>query len=98
MNISLDFDDTYTLDPVTWNAVVRLLLKAGHKVYLVTWRNGNEMAEVLSTIGTIIGYENCIATSGYAKKEFIEQYGIKIDVWIDDNPLAIHHDVTDLSF
>ena len=98
MNISLDYDDTYTQDPVLWNVFCRSAIKAGHTVYLITWRNVNEMEEVLSSVGKIIGQQNCIATCGYAKKDFVEQYGIKIDVWIDDNPLAIHHDVTDLSF
>ena len=98
MNISLDFDDTYTKDPALWNVFCRAAMKSGHTVYLITWRNENEMADVFSSIGKVIGQQNCIATSGYAKKEFVEHYGIRIDVWIDDNPLAIHHDVTDLSF
>ena len=38
MNIAIDYDDTYTLDPNTWDVIITTLEKAGHEVYCVTKR------------------------------------------------------------
>jgi hypothetical protein len=89
MNISIDFDDTYTRDPDMWNAVVSRMKLSGHNVYLVTLRTPEQGLEVLSTIGRVIGAENCYFTSMQSKKNYMWKKGIRIDVWIDDMPDAI---------
>ena len=33
MNISIDYDDTYTKDPLMWNWFAQQALDRGHKVY-----------------------------------------------------------------
>jgi len=46
LNLSLDYDDTYTRDPSAWDEFIELMRRKGHKVYLVTWRKPGESAEV----------------------------------------------------
>ena len=38
MNVAIDYDNTYTLDPVAWNKIINILLASNHKVYCVTKR------------------------------------------------------------
>jgi len=89
MNISIDFDDTYTRDPDTWNLVIAQLQLSGHQVYCVTYRTPEEGLEVYSTIGRIVGTNRCYFTSHQSKQAYTRQQGIKIDVWIDDMPITI---------
>lgn len=92
MNLSIDFDDTYTRDPELWNGFIRLARSRGHHVYCVTARSADfadEVTEVLETIGQLIGYTNCIFTGGKAKRPFCFAMNINIQVWIDDMPEAI---------
>jgi isopenicillin N synthase-like dioxygenase len=89
MNIGIDFDDTYTRDPATWDKVLDIFRKAGHKIYLVTWRNEGMMPEVYEKLdGKVHGF---FATDLQAKKEYTEKNGVLIDVWIDDYPWAINN-------
>ena len=95
MNISIDFDDTYTRDPEMWNIVIAQMQISGHKVYCVTARQPNEYdtLEVYSSIGRIVGSDNCYFTSMQSKKNYMFSKGIYINVWIDDNPDAIVHGI-----
>lgn len=89
MNISMDFDDTYTRDPEMWNTVIAQMQLAGHKVYCVTARQPSDSLEVYSTLGRMVGVDNCYFTSMQSKKNYMFSKGIYINVWIDDNPDAI---------
>lgn len=88
MNISVDFDDTYTRDPILWDEFVTRALERGHNVYCVTARENTPINqwEVYESIGRIIGKDNCFFTSQMAKAKFMYDRGISIDVWIDDLP------------
>ena len=92
MNISLDFDDTYTRDPEMWDLFVELAKHRGHTVYCVTAREPLPAfkEEVYDTIGKRIGERNCYFTDGSAKEKFMFDKGIWIDVWIDDSPKFIN--------
>lgn len=92
MNISIDYDDTYTRDPELWDAFIRSAQARGHDVYCVTARSAeyrDERQAVLETIGRIIGQDHCVFTGGLAKRPYCEANGIHIQVWIDDMPEAI---------
>ena len=89
MNISLDYDDTYTRDPEFWNSFVRGALQRGHKVYCITLRSPQQSHEVYESLAALIGVDNCIFTSMNAKKKFAWDKGVRIDVWIDDMPDVI---------
>jgi len=88
MNISVDFDDTYTRDPILWDEFVGRAMERGHTVYCVTARENTPINqhEVYDTIGRIIGKDNCYFTSQLAKAKYMFDQGICIDVWIDDLP------------
>ena len=97
MNIGLDFDDTFTRDPIGWTAVVNLLASRGHSVFLVTWRNEEEAIEVTCEMDYWqVSVEGIYATDRKAKETFMFSKGIRIDVWVDDNPRAVIQDMVKL--
>ncbi len=86
MNIGLDYDDTYTRDPLFWADFILRATAHGSRVYIVTWRNKQEAAEMEIpdlTRGLLAGI---YATNRKAKEPFMYAQGIRIDVMIDDNP------------
>ena len=92
MIIAIDYDDTYTEDPVTWNKVIAVLLAAKHRVVCVTWRSNTDANKQTVRIPGIRWNEHFF-TSHRAKRPFMEAAGIDVDVWIDDNPDAILRDM-----
>lgn len=92
MNIGLDYDDTYTRDPDMWNRVIAHMRGRNHKVYVVTWRSESESMEIYTYLTTRV--DGIYPTNRKAKEKFMYAQGIRIDVWIDDNPSAILHDMT----
>lgn len=86
MRIALDFDGTFTLDPVFWNSFIRTSVLAGHDVIIVTMRhNGDEAVKPLAQVQHLPA-SKFIFTGRRAKKPFVEACGVTIDIWIDDNP------------
>ena len=75
MRIALDYDKTYTLDPVFWANVIREARARGHTVDIVTMRHDNE-DERLADMPVPVIY-----TGRKAKQKFFSA-----DVWIDDTP------------
>ena len=90
MNISLDYDNTYTRDPIFWDLVVSSAKRHGHKVYVVTMRTPEEGEEVRRYLQDKV--EMIVFTSRRAKKDYCSNLMISIDVWIDDMPLFILKD------
>ncbi len=88
MNISVDYDGTITSDEPTFFKMMQLFKKAGHKVYIVTMRYPSETNALLQDWVRYV--DGIYFTGRRAKKPFMEQLGIKIDIWIDDNPNAIY--------
>ena len=89
--IALDYDETFTTDPVAWGLVAMLLEKAGHNVILVTYRHEELDAAPLLDAIKQAGID-CYFTDGKAKGKFMEDLGIKVDIWIDDNPKSVLED------
>lgn len=90
MNISLDYDDTYTKDKRMWNNIIELMKNAGHRVYVVTMRSDefqDEWLDVLTDLEFLV--DGVYFTAGKQKRKFMEDLNIFIDVWIDDMPEAI---------
>lgn len=84
MRIALDYDSTYTADPILWEAFIKNASQRGHEVMCVTWRSGNTPTNISCPT---------IYTNRKAKKPFVQALGIYFDVWIDDNPEAILFDL-----
>lgn len=93
MNISLDFDDTYTRDPDAWNRVIAIMRGQGHKVYCITMRNEAEGEPVRKALEGRV--DEIYYTNRFAKQKFMFERGINIHVWIDDSPGWILKDAAD---
>lgn len=79
MLIALDYDKTYTLDPILWDKFVDSAINSGHEVKIVTMRFPHEEISVNNV--------EVIYTSRKAKIGFIQP-----DIWIDDSPGWIYQD------
>lgn len=90
MILALDYDYTFTEDPNSWYRIAHILRQAGHVVYGVTMRYPHEAS------GMDHWYDKAcndiFFTGRKAKKLFMLGKGIKVDVWIDDNPTWIIQD------
>lgn len=87
MNVALDYDGTYTEDPELWLAFVRALELRGHNVWIVTMRYASETADMDKRIMELV--DGVVFTGRQAKRKACEERGIKIHVWVDDNPEAV---------
>lgn len=88
MNIGLDFDDTYTRDPIAWDLFIQLMKSRGHYVYMVTWRDEQEAQEIRENTQLMNLLDGLYATNRKNKAKFMFDKGICIDVVIDDMPIA----------
>jgi len=93
LTFGMDFDDTFTADPVLMSEFVLNAQKRGHKVLCVTSRRDceesrEEMEAVFSHFGVMIPIIFCNMGS---KLWTMEQRGTTVDIWVDDAPHAIVH-------
>lgn len=82
MRIALDYDHTYTADPILWNAFIRAAKQQGHDIRCVTARSATEDR----TQGLVDIEERLpvIYTNGIAKENICLYLDWLPDVWIDD--------------
>lgn len=91
MIIALDFDETYNKDSDFWIDFIVLAENFGHKVIMATYRH--ETLDPDPLIDELIeGDIECYFTDGKAKRPFLKDLGIEVDIWIDDNPFSITQD------
>lgn len=68
-----------------------MMQREGHSVYCVTMRNPDGEAVVVQrTLGHLV--DGIFCTNRKAKKPFMFERGISIDVWVDDQPEAVNMD------
>jgi len=79
MLIALDYDNTYTADPVLWCRFIDDAKSRGHTVVIVTMRYPRE--------DIVNAPVDVVYTSRQAKAGFV-----KADIWIDDSPAWIFQD------
>ncbi len=82
--ICLDYDDTYTRDPILWYDFIRSAKKRGHRIICATMRYEQEGEIVEHALAQHV--EKIIYTDRKAKKPFLEKFKIYPDIWIDDSP------------
>jgi hypothetical protein len=80
MRIGLDYDGTYTADPVLWDAFINAARQRGHEVHLVTMRADSEPVRLGAHVDRIH------YTDRKAKRQFMQALGLPVQVWIDDMP------------
>lgn len=90
IKIAVDYDETITKDPNGWTQIMQLMHKLGMKVYIVTYRNNRESSDLDYLLASDF-IESVVFTARNGKKQFCENLGIYIDIWIDDNPISITH-------
>jgi hypothetical protein len=90
MMLALDYDDTYTRDPIFWDAVIKLAVQRGHSVICATMRDESEGREVFIALGGYV--EAIVFTDRKAKYKTVHEAGYMPSVWIDDSPHFIHMD------
>jgi hypothetical protein len=83
MLISLDYDNTYTADPAFWGAFIALAALRKVEIVICTFRAETHRLENPPP-GIPVYY-----TAGVAKKAYMDSQGIKVDIWIDDEPFRI---------
>jgi len=85
LTIAIDYDDTYTADPVFWDKFIQLAQNHNHKVICVTARRNilehrqELMNNLPDTVETYFSYDE-------PKADFIKRHNIVVDIWIDDTP------------
>ena len=78
VRIGLDFDGTYTRDPLLWDRFIAVANEHGHEVICVTMRFEDEsLADFPCEV---------IYTARKGKVGHMVKLGRPIDIWIDDNP------------
>jgi hypothetical protein len=88
--ICLDYDGSYTLFPELFNKIIDFSKAKGYNVILATMRYEYE-----KDVGLTIIEQSGVKlyfTGRKAKKPFLEELGIKVDLWIDDCPKWILFD------
>lgn len=81
--ISLDYDDTYTKDPDLWQAFITLCKSRDIEVVCVTFRYESETFDMDPRLTERI---RVFPTGRRSKKEFMQEQGIEVSIWIDDMP------------
>ena len=91
MVIAIDFDGTLTADPPLWSEFIRQAREREHLVLLVTARRETE--ENYETIDRVLDQHDCQIPVYFSnlgsKMELMERRGIKVDIWIDDDPRVL---------
>ncbi len=90
MLLALDYDETYTRDPIFWDNVITLAKQRGHSVICATMRFEHEGCEVVAALKDKV--EAIIFTGRRAKWGVVYDAGYMPSVWIDDSPNWIHTD------
>ena len=85
--IALDYDGTYTDNPIFWDQVVKIANETNQPLIVVTARHGDQAEVVFRQFPCNKVYY----TSGMAKKKFLKiyKYGKKDIIWIDNDPKGV---------
>ena len=91
MIIAYDFDETYNRAPDLFDDILDVIRLHGHQVIMATYRHPVEdwdpLFDRLSEQKIPL-----YCTDGKAKGPWLEERGIKVDIWFDDNPKAVLQD------
>jgi len=89
ITIAIDYDGTYTADPLLWLDFIQKALDKGHKVVCVTMRLEMEGDSVDPRLKALIPI---MYTERRAKKKFARMHGLEPNIWIEDVPEWIFED------
>lgn len=89
MKIALDYDGTYSADPLMWDRFIHHAWSCGHEVRIVTARD--ERFDRTSALAELEQRIPVIYCRGVAKQWYLTHFGDGFvpDIWIDDRPQSI---------
>lgn len=89
--IAVDFDRTFTADPVLWRSFMTTARRRGHSVYIVTGRNQSSVSAQLIRryLGEAAKFTHILFCHHGPKRAAAESRGVQVDIWIDDVPEVI---------
>jgi hypothetical protein len=93
MLFALDYDGTYTADPLLWDSFIITARAKGHRVFVVTMRSPEEGAELEQRFGRNV--DRIVYTSREGKRACLERNGHQVSVWIDNHPEFIVADAVE---
>ena len=94
LTIAIDYDDTFSADMKAWTEVIAVLQSAGHRVIMVTARRDtDENREGIKSWLDHFGVEGVplYFTNLGSKLHWAESRGLKVNIWIDDDPRSLVH-------
>jgi hypothetical protein len=88
MILAIDFDGTYSADPVLWAGFAAIVKAAGHALILATSREPTMANE--GELRAVIGWTLPIVWCGRQRKRAAcKAAGYDVAIWIDDQPDTI---------
>jgi hypothetical protein len=97
VNISLDYDDTFTRDKSLWSIFAHRAKGHGHDVRFVTFRKSGMNNEDIEYDAKQLSIP-ILYTAGKRKRQYCYEQGFMVHVWIDDMPEIIVEDHGDLLY
>lgn len=94
MVIAIDWDGTITQDAELFAVFIGLCVQGGHTPIIVTQRSLEQGTEITQFVQLLKRKFNIdvptVWASGFTKGEAATNAGFDVDVWIDDNPIAVY--------
>lgn len=86
--INVDYDGTFDTNPEMWSLFIKEAYFRNYKIYCISQRTDNEenREELINALPLCVEIH---LTNHNGKKQWAEVHGIKIDIWIDNNPMSI---------
>lgn len=88
--VAVDYDDTISHHDTGWLSILKAFELTGYRVIIVTYRQPHAYPEDLQFL-IDKGYK-VYFTSQVAKRLYMREKGIEVDIWVDDTPESILFD------
>lgn len=85
---AVDYDGTFSRDPELFAAIIRMIWARGDWACIVTGRDESHQIDDIH-INLLWKKLPIFYAGAVYKRDFMDAQGIKIDVWIDDDPGSI---------
>lgn len=92
MIIAIDYDKTYTANPMMFDWIIAAIKAFNGKIYIVTMRYDIDEERIPDDVIKRINVDGIIYTGRKGKRHFMEDCEIYVDIWIDDTPEFIVSD------
>jgi FMN phosphatase YigB (HAD superfamily) len=87
--VAIDYDATWSADPELWEAFSQYARRRGHIVALITNRPDNPTNRSEISLAVSGHVDHMILAGPMPKREAAAQFGLRPNIWIDDNPVTV---------